>query len=303
MRWLSLEGPDARDFLHRLTTARAHALNPGEGTPAAFLNATGKIRAVFTLWCLEENHFGLEVPAGAADEFHRELLAAIDQYTFAEKMILTDVPSEKLATAWIFAPPAEKGADRQSTEALDDEIRINQHGTRDFGLNWISAWGRPERLRQWLERAYPQAKVISSDAVLALRVAACRPWVGSEITDAVTPLDIGIPESVAENKGCYPGQEVIEKIAALGSPARRLIQALIPAGAVTPTQGIRLWSLSDENPIELGKVTSVSGSRFLAIVRKTHAKVGAEFRIGEDGPNAQVTQVAPYLNREPSDPT
>jgi len=296
-RWISLEGPDARDFLHRLTTARAHAMNPGDGTLACFLNAQGKIRAVFTLWCLEENHFGLEVPAGADGRFHNELLAAIDQYTFAEKMTLSDIPGEKLACAWIFPDAAGDATAGLGTQAHAEEIRLNRHGTRDFGRPWLSVWGRPERLRQWLEREYPGARIAQSEELNSWRVRSCRPWVGAEITDAVTPLDIGIPDSVAENKGCYPGQEVIEKIAALGSPARRLVLAASQGGA-TPVPGQKLHSLSDGAPMELGEVTSSASSEFLAIVRKTHAREGAEFKL-PSGDIARVTRVAPYLESGP----
>ena len=293
-RWVSLEGPDARDFLHRLTTARAHAMNPGDGALACFLNAQGKIRAVFTLWCLEENHFGLEVPAGIDGKFHRELLTAIDQYTFAEKMTLSDIPPEKLACAWIFEDSDGANPAGLDTRSLSEEIRINNHGTADFGRRWLSAWGRPERLRQWLDREYPGAEQVMSDQLNAWRVQACRPWVGAEISDAVTPLDIGIPDSVAENKGCYPGQEVIEKIAALGSPARRLVLAA-PTGGSVPELGQKLFSLSEGASMELGEVTSVSTSAFLAIVRKTHAREGAELKL-PSGHIARVARVAPYLN-------
>jgi folate-binding protein YgfZ len=300
-RWVSLEGPDARDFLHRLTTARAHAMNPGDGALACFLNAQGKIRAVFTLWCLEENHFGLEVPAGADGRFHRELLAAIDQYTFAEKMNLSDIPDDKFACAWIFPNPAEDSAVRVGTQANSEEIRLNNHGTRDFGRQWLSAWGRPERLRQWLDREYPGAAQLPSENLNDWRVQSCRPWVGAEISDAVTPLDIGIPDSVVENKGCYPGQEVIEKIAALGSPARRLVLAANPSGTI-PERGQKLFSLSEGAPMELGEVTSVSASGFLAIVRKTHARQNAELKLPA-GDIASVVKVAPYLQSEHAGPT
>jgi folate-binding protein YgfZ len=296
-RWIALGGPDARDFLHRLTTARARALNPGEGTPAAFLSAQGKIRSTFSLWCLDESEFGFEVPTGADLSFHRELLAAIDQYTFAEKMSLADIPTDKLECVWIF-PSSEHSWSQEkplTTRALEDEVRLNFHGSRDFTRPWISAWGRPERLRQWQDREFGNATIATSAQVNLLRVAACRPWVGHEITSAVTPLDIGLPDAVAENKGCYPGQEVIEKIAALGSPARRLVRATTAEPSFEAPLGSPLFSLGEGQTMELGEITSAAPGEFLAIVRKTHARPDAEFRIGSEGPNAKVIQVAPYL--------
>jgi folate-binding protein YgfZ len=301
-RWISLEGPDARDFLHRLTTARAQALNPGEGTPACFLNPQGKIRATFHLWCLEETLFALEVPAGKDLDFHRELLAAIDQYTFAEKMTLSDISTETLDCIWLFPHPAHAWLKPKahSTWASEEEIRFNDHGAIDFGRPWLSVWGRPERLRQWADRNLNDFAPLTSQQLETLRIQACRPWVGFEITDQVTPLDIGLPDSVAENKGCYPGQEVIEKIAALGSPAKRLVQAtLSQAGTLQGLgAGTKLYSSHSEPPLEVGQLTSSSETQFLAIVRKTHAKEGAELRVGPSGPLAKVSRVAPYLKEE-----
>ena len=107
-RWsfLSLHGPDAQDFLHRLSTVRVKALKIGQGAPGCFLTPQGKLRASFYLWRDGETHFTFEFDAGQDGAWKRELLAFIDQYTFAEKMTLSESPSD-LECIWLFPEESE----------------------------------------------------------------------------------------------------------------------------------------------------------------------------------------------------
>lgn len=296
--WVSLEGPDAQDFLQRLTTVAAGGLMQGSGTPGCWLNAQGKFRAFFHLWRYSDEGFAFEFEAGVDRRWNSELLQAIDQYTFAEKMTVTEASARgALDCAWIFPFPGESGLPpglvEGETIATDDELRFCHHGSRDFGRAWITVWGRPARLDQWLERTFSED---SETALLAeldqARIAAARPRVDSEITPDVNPLEAGLPEAVAENKGCYPGQEIIEKIAAIGSPARRLVRIEFDSA---PSSGAH--SLLDfESDTSIGELTSLSGATGLALVRKTHARADARVRL--DSASGKVTKVSPYTREE-----
>ncbi len=300
--WVTLSGPDARDFLHRLTTVHVNALLEGHGAPGFFLDPQGKVKAYFTLWNFGPGDYAFEFESGQSEQWKNALLATIDHYTFAEKITVTDVTA--LECRWFFSENdralVEKlgapGLEPKQTLALDDEIRLCHHGLADFGRAWVSAWGRPERLSQWADRMMPPETVpkVSLEEIERWRIAALRPRVGHEILETTVPLEAGLTDAIASNKGCYPGQEVIEKIISLGSPAKRL--ALIE-GVGTACAGETLFNLA-EPPVEVGQLTSVAtaggGLQGLAYLRKIHAKEGMELRVGKDGPRAQVTRVAPY---------
>src|SRR4051812_41786698 len=85
-----MKGKDARDFLHRLTTANVRDLEPGDFRPGFFLNPQGKIRASFRVACRAPDSFFLEVEGGTEDAWKTALLTVMDQYTFAEKYELTE---------------------------------------------------------------------------------------------------------------------------------------------------------------------------------------------------------------------
>ncbi len=99
------------------------------------------------------------------------------------------------------------------------------------------------------------------------RILARRPRIDFEFkTDSKTsPLDINLGNALADQKGCYPGQEVIEKIISIGQAPKKLCVVSIADG------GVRGEALFDGES-EVGIITSLDGAAGLAILRKTHAK-------------------------------
>jgi len=294
--WVSLIGPDAQDFLHRLTTVNVRGLGEGEGKPGFFLTAQGKVRSYFTLWNYRAGEYAFEFEAGQDDHWKKELLTVIDQYTFGEKITLADVTG--LEPRWIFPDPSDPRFELKTGEtvAIDEEIRICHHGDRDFGRDWLTVWGRPGRLEQWIDLTLTDAQAVSWDELETWRILANRPRPGLELTEATIPLEVGLADGISENKGCYPGQEVIERIVALGSPARRLSR--IDGEGQPPNPGETVLNLGD-TPAEVGAVTSVSSceGKFsaLALIKKIHAKEGLPVRFsGQPESTGKIVRVAPY---------
>jgi folate-binding protein YgfZ len=306
LSWATLTGPDARDFLHRITTVNVRDLEPGRGAKGCILNAQGKLQALFTLWQYGPEDFGFEYDPGRDDYWKKNFFATIDQYTFAEKMTLLDVTT--LESRWLFAEPSREGELLASldvpglrageTLATQDGLRICHHGSVDFGRPWITVWAKAEAMRDF-------GFIVDDEATLERwRIEAVRPRTDLEITEGASPLELGLVDAIASNKGCYPGQEVIEKIVSLGSPAKRLVR--IEGSGNPPPLGPALMEGSapfnkartDESapPNEAGQLTSVArtenGFVGLVVVRKIHAKEGLELQL--PGATAKITAVAAY---------
>ena len=246
--WITLHGPDARDFLHRLTTVHVRNLAVGEGKPGCFLNAQGKIRASFTLWNCEPGQYAFEMDSGEADQWKARLLTLIDEYTFGEKISIksdTSDPALKLQTIWLFPEPHELQdlLKKEGLESLKEEetrltsanIRFCHQNSACFGRPWISVWGKSENLSLWLDRIKSISEEIPFSTLESWRIESLQPRVDTEISESTIPLEIGLQNSIAQSKGCYPGQEVIERIIALGAPPRRL--ALLHLEGPTPKRG------------------------------------------------------------------
>lgn len=282
---ITMTGPDALDFLHRLTTVNLKELSPGEGRLGCFLTPQGKFRAFFTLWYLGPESFAFEFEGGADQKWKKELLATIEQFTFGEKFILEE---KSLSCAWLLGEKAEA---KFQTDEIEAGVRVFRHGHQTYSHDWISVWGEPSALDAWIKQAAPEAKTLTLEALENWRVQSTFPRVDHEITDAANPLETGLRDAIAPNKGCYPGQEIIEKIVALGSPARRLVR-LDDLGS-EPSQGENLYSESNE----VGKITSATRATStisaLAIVKKTVAKEGSVTQL-QNGETAKVSHVTPY---------
>ena len=103
------------------------------------------------------------------------------------------------------------------------------------------------------------------------RILALRPEVGFEfhLNGETNPLEVNLQSAISDQKGCYPGQEVIEKTISLGSPAKKL--ALIKAlHLVTELNTPAKIFSSDQH--EVGVLTSYASGYGLAILKRTHLK-------------------------------
>ncbi|MBI2712554.1 MAG: hypothetical protein HYX41_06860 [Bdellovibrio sp.] len=301
--WISMqEEPgktDAKDFLHRLSTVNLKTLPVGRGAPGCFLSAQGKIRAFFYLWRYSDTEYGFEFDAGKpetvnpsaaatiSDEvpgaWNAALLQFIDQYTFSEKFTLTETSKTgAFETRWLFFDsenevPADFPQGSGETSAHAGSVRLCNHGKLDYGKVWISIWGTPEKVNQFLGETFSDASKVDLSLVESWRIQALRPRIDHEIDQETMPVEVGLTDAVSPNKGCYPGQEVIEKIISLGSPPRRL--CLISGEGRAPTRGQAIFNQANP-PVEVGFVGSSiqEGDRYmaLAVIRKIHAKEGLE---------------------------
>jgi folate-binding protein YgfZ len=301
-----LSGKDVSDFLHRLSTIDTRKLGIGAGAPGFLLESRGKIVAPFELWRIAETEFALEFDAGQSGAWRERLIQTIDRFHFGEDLTISEVsthhgPARRLECRWFFVDP-KQGVPSAfgpiqpgETRAIDEEIRIFHHGNRQFGRAWISAWGRPARLAQRADLTFAGAERVGHEVLESWRIESLGAAVDHEITPEVNPLEIGLRAGVAEQKGCYPGQEVLEKILALGAPARRLV--LLEGEGLAPPPGTPATNLAAP-PAEVGVVTSsvvLAGGRVraLVLVRKLQAKLGLEMRAGADF-TGTVAAVAPY---------
>ena len=265
------------------------AMQPGHGSRGFFLTPQGKVRSYFNLWNPEPDSYAFEFENGTAGKWKNTLLSLIDQYHFGEKITVADAVG--IECRWIFGFGSESG----HQIATQTGVTICEHGALEFGRPWTSIWGEASAIESWLARECPGAGAAasSSEEVEFWRIEALQPRMDSEVTENTIPLEIGLRDGVAENKGCYPGQEVIEKILSYGAPSRRLSR--IEGTGPAPNPVDRILSKADPS-VEIGAVTSVAGQtgHFVALgfIKKLHAKEGTEILAGSA--SGKIAKLAPY---------
>lgn len=238
------EGADSADFLQRLSTANIRTLEPGApAVPATFLNAQGKIQAAF--WLTRETPTRFLIASGGL----AAVATFIDRYTFAEKQTFQIL--ELPPALWIWSETAELPLSAaQATHRMT-------HDSDTWDAYWVSLWG---------VAPLPTLHTLTEESFTARRIQHGVAWWGHEITPETSPLEIHFQHAVAANKGCYPGQEVIERTLAMGAPPRRLCRVSLPPSGEAP-EG---WTVTTPAP------ENSANNAALALLRKTQAVVGFE---------------------------
>jgi len=200
---LRLTGREITDLLNRLLTLDVKLLEPGRGDWAFLLDHRGRVRQPF--WLVKES---AERYYAISELSVADLTDAIDMFIFGEDVTLM---ADGLRGIYCWGP------------LQDDQV------IKDLTLGFdVPCFGAPHeyimlvddtRQAQCLEVMRQQGSTAyTQDEFDQLRVA----WGGfsvREYHEGVSPLDVSL-QGVSEGKGCYPGQEVIERTLALGKPAR-----------------------------------------------------------------------------------
>lgn len=266
-----MQGRDARDFLNRLSTVDVRNLSVGECLPGFFLNPQGKVRSAFRIAALAPDSFLIEVEGGKDSQWKASFLSFLDQFTFTEKYELTEKTG--LKCAWIF------GSEVKTT------LIVLQGSPKTFGTEWTSVWGEPTAVDEFLRTQ--SIPTMSEAEFERMRILSLAPQIDVELQFDSNPLELGLRAGISDNKGCYPGQEVIEKIISLGSPAKRLAK-LVGTGTA-PKSGDKVF-LADG---EVGQVTSTTttenGFAALALLRKNAAHEGQALTLRGDSRETPVT--------------
>ncbi|MGM0556134.1 MAG: YgfZ/GcvT domain-containing protein [Myxococcota bacterium] len=103
---------------------------------------------------------------------------------------------------------------------------------------FLLSCGRSVQLAAW-NALYEFATAIGHDTFETLRIEAGVPRYGGELDDAIIPLEAQLDDTIAYDKGCYLGQEIIARLDTLGTPAK-MLRTLVFDGGAAPTEGAKL---------------------------------------------------------------
>lgn len=254
---VSVTGVDSRDFLQRLTSADFRKLTPGSSTPACLLQANGKITAYFHALCIEQNAYLLLAPKQNENDAGQFLADSLERMHFRETLTITTSPLEFGPQSYFRvlsrALPFDRAlAPHHFERSEHGELWINENRwtSEPFKFDFGVLVAR-ERLATFtktlLDAGFSEVPTLEPQRILAHA-----PGAPNEINSSTMPLEIGLNDAVHENKGCYPGQEVIERIRALGQPPRLLVQ--VKGSGTAPGTPVPILI----NAQEVGTLTSVT---------------------------------------------
>jgi folate-binding protein YgfZ len=303
---LVLTGADRVRFLHGQVTNDIKRLRVGEGCYAALTTAKGKMESDLYIYCLQDELL-LDFEPGLTEK----VTARLEKYIVADDVQVVDVsPHYRLLS--VQGPKAAdvlrgaalgpdfpaKPLNFVKIAATEGEIYVmNQSRTGAVGFDIFAPVAEITLGRKLLlatEAAGGNACGIA--ALETARIEAGIPRFGVDMDETSFPQECGIEErAVSYTKGCYIGQEVLNRIHTMGHVNRTLCGLrLADELKALPAKGDRLFSAEKEVGHVTSAVTSPSSQKnlALALLRNEVSRAGTKLKVktGAGESSATVTE-------------
>ncbi|HVS87390.1 MAG TPA: hypothetical protein VHF01_04100 [Candidatus Acidoferrum sp.] len=249
--YLSFTGPDRVRYLNAILTNNIKDLAAGQGDVSLLLNPQGHILAEIETYALPDSLFCVSYAMIRA-----RLIEVIDKYIIMDDVTLTD-QTERYATLALEGPKAPtvvqeiSGVDIATLEELsfrDGSVgsipcRIVRRSPGKIpGAEFVVEREKLAELWQILSEAARRhgGEAMGYKALSALRLAQGVPWFGYDFGEKQIPHEAGLQDShISYTKGCYTGQEIVERVRSRGQVNRRRVELLF-SGDTVPEPGALL---------------------------------------------------------------
>ena len=259
--FLRITGSDATRWLNGMVSNTIQALEPGEGTYNFLLNAQGRIQGDATVY--RESGDGAAAFLLETDSTQLETIRQhLDRFIIMDDVELTPVEGlsgvlvigpealsivAALGTANHRAAPCSPGTQVPPTQT----IKLKQTVYAGASVWLIQAlsplvpcfeiWSDPTTIASILgELSDSHAHPASATALEYLRILEARPKYGVDIRDRDLPQETAQAHALHFSKGCYLGQEIVERIRSRGQVHRRFtafrLTGELPAALPAPLQ-------------------------------------------------------------------
>ena len=275
---VAVDGPDALSYLHSQTSQDLMPLAVGASTWTFLLEPTGRIAVLARVLRRSEESFVLDVDAGYGDA----LTARLARFKIRVKADITPLPWTCLAVRGVASTASDAASGGSGTEGGD---------TGPVAYVVVAGGIDPADGYDLLGPAPEPPPGIAEGSAADLerwRISEGWPAMGAEINDETIPGETGILDrAVSFTKGCYPGQELVERMDSRGAGApRRLVPLSVADGAAAGDPVV-------VDGAEAGVLTSVAGDVAIASVKRSvpderipglRAPRGSEYGHGADDP-------------------
>jgi folate-binding protein YgfZ len=263
---IRVSGDDRISFMHGMCTADVKSLAPGELARTLFLTEHAHLIADGFIYALEEQSLWLEV--------ERSRWPTIRQH-LERFLVADDVELEELDALSLLDIEGPTSIDAVAGFAGDaaHELAEWQHLKCDgFRIAILPRYGGPAvtliadrtalpSMAEQMKQLRPEICELSPWTLETLRIENGVALVGADTDERTLALEARLEPAISFSKGCYVGQETIERATARGSLKRRLY-GIRMAGNEVPSPG----ALVQLGGREVGRLTSVAASPAAGII-------------------------------------
>ena len=294
--WVRLRGEDRVDFLQGMVSNDVRNLALGEGTYAALLNQQGRVVTDLRIHAAGD-HFVLDLPAHAAATAR----AALEKYVVADDVEMEDDGAVLIglegpgAAALLAGVAAGVRVDRLSGAVIAGREARVAPASQGGEVGVLIAVAAVGAATVWDALRAAGAEPIGFAALDVLRIEAGIPWVGVDMDEDVLVMEADLEAALSFKKGCYLGQEVVERIAARGHVNRRRTGLVFDGGPVAARTPLLAadkdvgWVTSSVRSPGLGKTIG------MGYVRREQLEPGTPLSV--PGGGAAVVATLPFARR------
>ena len=291
--YLSFTGPDRARYLNAVLTNNIKDLRSGQGIVSLLLNPQGHILAEIETYALPDSLFCVSYAMIRA-----RLIEVIEKYIIMDDVTLED-QTDRFATLALEGPRAASVVQEVSSVDIAklDELSFCEGRVATIPCRIVkrSPGGVPgaefvvEKLKVaelWQALLAAARKhgggPMGYKALSALRLEMGVPWFGYDFGEKQIPHEAGLQEShISYTKGCYTGQEIVERVRSRGH-ANRVRVGLKFFATESPAEAAPLFA----DGKEVGFVTRTAVSPLIealigmGYVRREHSATGTLLECG-----------------------
>ena len=282
---IALTGGDRVRWLNGMISNNVRDLATGHGVYAFLLNAQGRIQA--DLYAFQR---GESLLVDTERSQREKVLQLFDHYIIADDVEVTDV-SEKL-TAFGLTGPESRGVLERAGMSVPElgylqfaDTKWNAvsvtvlHSGEEAKESW-QVWVAPEHVRSLWDALVKAGAQPSGTAALNLfSISRGIPQFGLDIRERDLPQETGQMRALNFTKGCYLGQEIVERIRSRGA-VHRQFGAFVVDGPL-PEPGMIQADGKEVGEITSGAILPLpAGDRAVALGYLRREAVGKELHAG-----------------------
>ncbi|MGD0568723.1 MAG: glycine cleavage T C-terminal barrel domain-containing protein [Candidatus Sulfotelmatobacter sp.] len=304
---ISLAGNDRVRWLNGMVTNNIRDLAVGHGVYSFLLNPQGRILGDMFVYNLGET-LAVETDRSQVEK----IVATFDHYIIMDDVEVADV-GEQQTTLGVAGPKSRAMLNAAGIEV--PELKPLQMITprcncdcgcmectvvrgEDVGRESFEIWLAPNDVyKTWQALVAAGVAPVGSEALEMQRIVAGVPLYGVDIRERDLPQETEQMRAINFNKGCYVGQEIVERIRSRGNVHRKFVAFAVEGGAPIAAGAKIVSGKAGEGQKEVGEVTSAatlstpSGERTIALgyIRREVGVPGREVWI--EAAKATVIQV------------
>jgi len=276
---IKMLGEDRARLLHAMTTNHIQQLTPGTGCYAFFLTAQGRLLSDANILCRPD-----QLLLDLEPETREKIYQHLDHFIIADDVTLEDVTDQTAAIA-IEGPKAAEILRAAGAPLPDTEYGNIEWGTRlvvrlPLGFFIFTPAEEKQELIAQIEAA--GAVAADAEAFRVVRIEHGKPRYGEDLSERFLAQEANQPHALHFSKGCYLGQEIVERVRSRGQ-VHRVLMPLVLETKEPPRPGAKL-QIGEASAAE---ITSAAYSPALdkvvalAYVRTEHARPHTHMMLGE----------------------